>query len=224
MTVCDLRGANLQGANLGHDNLGGTTDFIKADLSDANLRNCRIGGANFTGAIPVGADLRGASAASELPDRPARFEGADLTGARFDGANLNGARYDQTTRFSRGFHPDRAGMVLRKARRRAGHDDRTQPCRFRVGIFPAAWRNGGDCNLDYPAGGRKCDDECVQRPAAMCRCDQLRSCPVRVPGRTGFDATSSAPSEMPVGSVTVTLVFALSFYGVMILFGIAGRE
>ena len=59
------------------------------------------------------ADLRGVTAARTPPDRPTRFDGADLTDARLEGADLAGASYDADTRFPRGFQPDQAGMVQR---------------------------------------------------------------------------------------------------------------
>jgi uncharacterized protein YjbI with pentapeptide repeats len=111
LSRCDLRGAvfqeanlrhaDLSGANCGLDNLGGSTDFIKADLSGANLRNADLGGANFTGALLVGADLSGARAVSPLPDRPARFQGADLTEARLSAAPSSPARSMTSARSSR---------------------------------------------------------------------------------------------------------------------------
>jgi uncharacterized protein YjbI with pentapeptide repeats len=135
MARCDLRGAifqeanlrcaDLSGANCGLDNLGGSTDFIKADLSGADLRNANLSGANFTNAQLVGADLSGARALCELPECPARFQGADLTGARLRGAQLTGAIYDRRTVFPRGFKPEDAGMVM--SLRKSSSTDKPRP-------------------------------------------------------------------------------------------------
>ena len=110
----NLRGADLRQANCGLDNLGGTTDFIGTDLSGADLREANIGGADFTDAKLIGADLSGVNAISVLPQHHVTcFCGADLTDARLTGARLTGATYDARTRFPRKFRPARAGMVLR---------------------------------------------------------------------------------------------------------------
>jgi hypothetical protein len=37
-------------------------------------------------------------------------------------------------------------------------------------------------------------------------------------------AAASSPGETPVGSIIVALIFALPFYGVMILLGIAAKD
>jgi uncharacterized protein YjbI with pentapeptide repeats len=121
MTRCSLRGATLNGANLrgadltyadcGIDNLGGTTDFIKADLSGADLSNANIAGADFSNARLVDADLSNVRTACALPDRPLRRQCADLSGARLSGANLAGALYDDRTVFPKRFDPKRARMV-----------------------------------------------------------------------------------------------------------------
>ncbi len=138
MTRCCLRGATLNGANLrgadltyadcGIDNLGGTTDFIKADLSGADLSNANIAGADFTNALLVDADLTNVRSHCPLPDRPVRFQGADLTGARLSGANLVGALYDDRTIFPRKFKPDRARMVHtgKKNRHKQRHADKSK--------------------------------------------------------------------------------------------------
>src|SRR5258708_26240337 len=122
MARCDLRGAvfqeanlrnaDLSGANCGLDNLGGSTDFIKPDLSGVNLRHSDLGGANFTKAVLISADLSGARAISTLPDRPARFQGADFDDARLRGPQLTDGLYDQRTERPRGFKPEDAGMVV----------------------------------------------------------------------------------------------------------------
>jgi uncharacterized protein YjbI with pentapeptide repeats len=114
----NLRGAALERARLCFDNLGGTTDFHHADLSGANLQNAEIHGAEFVGARLVGADLRGCRGHVAPPERPTRFDGADLTDARLKGARLAGARYDAKTVFPRGFDPTRAGMVMAGGRRK----------------------------------------------------------------------------------------------------------
>jgi uncharacterized protein YjbI with pentapeptide repeats len=66
----------------------------------------------------IGADLRGCRGDVTPPDRPTRFDGADLTGARLGGARLSGAQYDARTVFPRGFDPQRAGMLLRPGKRK----------------------------------------------------------------------------------------------------------
>jgi uncharacterized protein YjbI with pentapeptide repeats len=121
MAGCDLRGAvfneanlrcaDLSRANAGIDNLGGSTDFIKADLSGADLRNANLSGTDFTCAILIGADLSGARASISQHGRPTCFKGANLTDARLGGARFVGAVYDESTKFPRGFKPEVAGMV-----------------------------------------------------------------------------------------------------------------
>ena len=37
-------------------------------------------------------------------------------------------------------------------------------------------------------------------------------------------AAASSPGETPIGSTVIALIFALSFYGVMILLGIGARD
>jgi uncharacterized protein YjbI with pentapeptide repeats len=111
-----MRGADLRRATCALDNLGGSTDFIGADLSGADLRDANIGGADFTDARLVGATLSGTNAVSILADRPTCFRGADLTDARLTGARLTGAIYDDRTVFPRDFKPDKAGMVFHSGR------------------------------------------------------------------------------------------------------------
>jgi uncharacterized protein YjbI with pentapeptide repeats len=113
-----MRSADLRRANCALDNLGGSTDFIEADLSGADVRGANIGGADFTDAKLVGAYLSGANAVSIMPDRPTCFRGADLTDARLTSARLTGAIYDDRTVFPRGFKPDKAGMVFHSGRRK----------------------------------------------------------------------------------------------------------
>jgi uncharacterized protein YjbI with pentapeptide repeats len=131
---CDLRGArfneanlrhaDLSGANCGLDNLGGSTDFIKADLSGANLRNANLGGADFSGALLIGTDFSGARFNCVVPERVARFNGANLTDARLGRTQFAGALYDNNTVFPRGFKPDAAGMARSVRKSSATHKPR----------------------------------------------------------------------------------------------------
>jgi uncharacterized protein YjbI with pentapeptide repeats len=78
------------------------------------LRGANLGGADFTDARLIGADLSGVDAVSALPRyRLTCFCGADLTDARLTGATLAAATYDARTRFPRGFEPEQAGMMRR---------------------------------------------------------------------------------------------------------------
>jgi uncharacterized protein YjbI with pentapeptide repeats len=82
-----LTGAELVGANLSNIRLGGMANFVKANLTGANLSGSvfpesYFGGANLTGAILRDADLAGANFPRAI------LKGADLTGANLTGANM----------------------------------------------------------------------------------------------------------------------------------------
>lgn len=89
-----------------------------ADLRDADTRYSVASDADFTDA-----DLRRAKLSYSVLSG-ARFDGARLEGARLEGANLNYSvitsstrfssktTYDATTRFPRGFDPQKAGLTF----------------------------------------------------------------------------------------------------------------
>ena len=105
LLMSNLRGTSFKGASLYWANLGGSDfsgcNFEGANLAGATLRDTKLVGANFRNAH-LGLDNLGGSA---------KLQGADLTDAILEGANLKGAEYDASTKFPRGFSPDRAGMV-----------------------------------------------------------------------------------------------------------------
>jgi Pentapeptide repeats (8 copies) len=116
----DLRGAFLNHARLSdamvrHTNLARArlvevqlenADLEDADLRQANLQRACLIGANLRKAYLQDADLRGADL------RRADLRGANLHGASLNGAQLAYAHADSTTRWSEGFKPVHAGVVL----------------------------------------------------------------------------------------------------------------
>ena len=95
-----LRGERLIGAwpavDLSHQNLVNKED---GGTFWVNLRDARLQGADFTGAILEKADLRQANLEGAKLEE-ADLRQADLTGANLRGANLMNARFDSTTDLS----------------------------------------------------------------------------------------------------------------------------
>jgi hypothetical protein len=94
-----LIAANLEGACLDEALLEGAI-FERANLRGVTLRNAYCLLAQFTGADLTDADLTGAM-----------LKVADLYGAELGGATLTGAIYDASTRWPRGFDPERHGAM-----------------------------------------------------------------------------------------------------------------
>ena len=83
---------DLSDADLSDANLRGA-DLSDANLSDANLRGADLRGADLSDANLRGADLRGADL-SDASLSDASLRGADLRGADLRGADLRGADLD----------------------------------------------------------------------------------------------------------------------------------
>jgi len=96
--VAEAQGATLAGANLERSKLSGIV-AVRADFSDAilkdaklvraNLKQCDMSGANLQGADLSGADLSGADL------RDSVLVGATIYGCNVDGAKMEGALTDQ---------------------------------------------------------------------------------------------------------------------------------
>jgi uncharacterized protein YjbI with pentapeptide repeats len=107
----NLESANLQGANLRKADLSRTemvgTNMKGADLCYADLRSASLLGTDFKGAKLRYANLQGTGLEPADEDLGANnFLGADLTGAV-----LSGAVYENSTRWPKGFDPQRQGAV-----------------------------------------------------------------------------------------------------------------
>lgn len=134
----ELRRINLRDVNLKNINLEGSdlsfADLSNADLSNANLSGCYLNEANLTNAKLQKANLTGTYLIKayltkanfmEANLQDAYLTGAFLTKANFIKANISGAIlqntqltgiylneavYSSTTRFGKGFDPEKTGM------------------------------------------------------------------------------------------------------------------
>lgn len=85
LSECDFHGVSMKGADMS------SALFIRADLSEADLRGATLARANLSECSLVSANLEGVDLAGTLLLR------ADISGANFSGANLAGATIDHAT-------------------------------------------------------------------------------------------------------------------------------
>jgi uncharacterized protein YjbI with pentapeptide repeats len=99
----DLRRARLRGANLGVDIRNQGMGQMRTDLSNANLSNAVLAGADFNRSLMTFCNLRGANLRGANFFR-VKLGGADLTGADVTGANFTEADLEATVfRDAKGF-------------------------------------------------------------------------------------------------------------------------
>ncbi len=112
LSFANLQGANLQGANLQGINLQGT-NLQGANLQDANLQGATINLLSITSRLPLftgrGNDMLRFSLSNE--ENPTIVVGEpDLRS--LESTDLRSATYNSSTKFSDGFYPGQAGMIL----------------------------------------------------------------------------------------------------------------
>lgn len=112
LDTADFKFSHLENANFDHAKLK-RADFEKANLTNASFLAAKLKQANFKDANLSNADLSNAYLFRAVL-RNSDLRGANLEKAILSKARLIGARYDRTTRWPRGFQPDKARAVYEK--------------------------------------------------------------------------------------------------------------
>lgn len=92
-------------------------DMYGAIAMGASFRNCDLTftvlrGADLKDAIFDGARLLYTDFSRDNLGGATQLQGADLSGATICDCHFGGAEYDSSTRFPKGFYPDKLGLVL----------------------------------------------------------------------------------------------------------------
>jgi uncharacterized protein YjbI with pentapeptide repeats len=99
-------GASFRGADL-YWAIAMGASFRDCDLSEADLRGADLKDAIFAGARLIRTDLSRDNLGGST-----QLQGADLSAAAVQNCRFEGAEYDLTTKFPKGFYPEKHGLVL----------------------------------------------------------------------------------------------------------------